>query len=309
MLRPVLIILALIWVPFVLIWAVDLDVVWQIPSALAFLGYVAAATLVVLILALLLKARVAAVLAAIGLVVLVAPRADRVRADEQPAARGPKLVVATSNAYVGSGEPDVLVDLVRREHVDVLAVQEDTPGFTADLAAEGLGRMLPYSVLSSQEGASGVSIYSRYPLRDEVRSTYRRRSTGALVDVPGSAMTLQVRSVHPPPPFNSGGLPSWKRATRGLPVARSGSTATILAGDFNATLDHHPFRDLLASGYRDAAEQTGDGWRPTWRRHGWQRLTIDHVLVPSGVAVEGVAIHDLPLSDHDVVISQLRLPR
>lgn len=309
-LRPVLIVLALVWVPFVVLAAVNLDVTWQVPSALAFLPYAALATLAVLAVAAALRSWVAVAIASVGLVVLVAPRAGRVTADAQPPARGPQLTVATGNVFVGRADARRLVDIVREEGIDVLALQEDTPGFTDDARMDGLQRELPHVVLGDQDGASGISLYSRFPLRELQIATYERRSTAALVSVPGSSIPVEVQSVHPPPPFNAIGLPRWKDTTRQLRrVTQTAGTPVVLAGDYNATLDHHPFRALVArGGYRDAAEEAGEAWRPTWRRR-WQTLTIDHVLVSRRIAVEGVSIHDLPGSDHDVVVSRLRLPR
>lgn len=308
MLRPFLIVLALLWVPFVFIWAVDVDVIWQIPSALAFLPYAVVATLAVFVLSLVLKARLAAALAAVGLVVLIVPRAERVLPDDQPVARGPELVVATSNVQFGKAVPADVVELVRRHDVDVLALQEDTPDITEDLAAAGLRKLLPYGALKPAPGAKGVSLYSRYPVDEIAPTRYDFRSRGGIVTLHGGQQ-IQVRSVHPPPPFDAAKLAPWKRRIAALPGSPANGVPTILAGDFNATLDHHPLRDLLARGYRDAAEQTGDAWRSTWTNGRWATLTIDHILVPSRVDVEAVTIHDLPSSDHDVVVSRVRLPR
>lgn len=306
-LRPVLFALALIWTPFVVLAAVDLDIAWVFPSALAFLPYAAAATVAVLVLALALRSWAAAAVAAAGLAVLLVPRTDRVTSDAQPRAAGPPLTVATSNVMFGEGDAAELVRIVRRDGIDVLAVQEDTPDFTDDLAAAGLGRMLPYGALHPEPGARGVSLYSRYPVSEIPPTRYDFRSRGGLVTVPGTD-PVHIRSVHPPPPFRGELLGPWKRRMGALPSADP-TTTTILAGDYNATLDHHPFRALLARGYRDAADQTGDAWRPTWSNGRWATLTIDHVLVSSRVAVDDVAIHHLPGSDHDVVVSRLRLPK
>lgn len=309
-LRPVLILLALVWVPFAVLAAANLDVTWQAPSALAFLPYGVLATVVVLLVAAALRSWVAVAVAGVGLVVLLEPRAGRVTSDEQPPVRGPGLVVATANVYVGRADTRRLIDIVRDEQVDVLAVQEDTPGFTDDARMDGLQRELPYVVLGDADHAAGVSLYSRFPLRALHVATRQRRSTAAQVAVPGSSMPIEVQSVHPPPPFRAELLQPWKRATRQLKRASpTPGTPTVLAGDYNATLDHHPFRALMArGGYRDAADEAGEAWRPTWSRR-WQRLTIDHVLVSRQVAALGVSTHDLPGSDHDVVVSRLRLPR
>lgn len=306
-LRPLLFVLALLWVPFVVLATVDLDIAWFVPSALAFLPYSVAATLAAFAVCVALRARVAAAIAAAGLLVLLWPRVDRVTADDQPPARGPQLIVATSNVMFGEGDAKALMRIVRRERVDMLAIQEDTPDFTDDLAAAGIRQQLPYAVLKPKPGAAGVSLYSRFPVSEIPPTRYDFRSRGGLVAVPGAG-SVHVRSVHPPPPFRAELLRPWKRRIASLPSPAGSGTPTILAGDYNATLDHHPFKALLARGYRDAADQTGDAWRPTWTNGRWATLTIDHVLVSRQIAVDDVRIHHLTGSDHDVVVSRLHLP-
>lgn len=305
-LRPLLLLLALAWVPFVVFSAVDVDLWWVVPSLVAFLPYAIVGTALVALVCLLLKARVIALVAVIGLAVLLVPRAGRVTADPQPAARGPQLVVATSNVAFGGADVAALVRLVREERVDVLAVQEDTPDVTTDLTAAGLRELLPYTVLRPRPGAAGVSLYSAFPVRAVEPTRFDFRSRGGLVTLPGGQV-IHVRSVHPPPPFRQELLRPWQRRTTSLPGPREDGTSVILAGDFNATSDHHPFASLLERGYRDAADETGNAWRPTWSNGRWATLTLDHVLVPPGVAVEEVAVHDLARTDHDVVVSTLRL--
>ena len=60
----------------------------------------------------------------------------------------------------------------------------------------------------------------------------------------------------------------------------AGPAAVIVAGDFNSTPDMRQFRDLLTNGYRDAVEQTGAGFAPTFPSRTWHPplITIDHVL-------------------------------
>jgi endonuclease/exonuclease/phosphatase (EEP) superfamily protein YafD len=83
----------------------------------------------------------------------------------------------------------------------------------------------------------------------------------------------------------------------------------VLAGDFNATLDHATLRRLIGRGYADAADRAGRGLVPTWGL-GQSRppLTIDHVLLDRRCAVQSVQIHDLPGSDHRALFARLRLP-
>jgi endonuclease/exonuclease/phosphatase family metal-dependent hydrolase len=90
-----------------------------------------------------------------------------------------------------------------------------------------------------------------------------------------------------------------------------GEDPVILAGDFNATLDHAPMRAVLRRGYRDAAEQVGKGLVPTWGPRAGRRpglLVIDHVLVDPRCTVQAVAAYNLPGTDHRVLLAEVRLP-
>ena len=80
-------------------------------------------------------------------------------------------------------------------------------------------------------------------------------------------------------------------------------------GDFNATLDHAAFRDVLRLGYADAAQQAGDALTPTWGPAGKDAmLTLDHVLVDRSCAVLACSVHVVPGSDHRAVYTEIQLP-
>jgi endonuclease/exonuclease/phosphatase (EEP) superfamily protein YafD len=85
----------------------------------------------------------------------------------------------------------------------------------------------------------------------------------------------------------------------------------ILAGDFNATLDHAEFRRVLDRGYEDAADQVGTGLRATWPANGRLTLpvTIDHVIADERCGVRDVRVLPVPGSDHRAVLAVLELPR
>jgi endonuclease/exonuclease/phosphatase family metal-dependent hydrolase len=75
--------------------------------------------------------------------------------------------------------------------------------------------------------------------------------------------------------------------TLGQADQSAGGGCVIVTGDFNATLDMRPFRDLLRNGYRDAAEQAGAGFVPTFFG-GWlpALFAIDHVITLRCTAVD-----------------------
>jgi endonuclease/exonuclease/phosphatase (EEP) superfamily protein YafD len=66
----------------------------------------------------------------------------------------------------------------------------------------------------------------------------------------------------------------------------AGPGSVIVAADFIITPDMRRFRDLLTNGYRDAVEQTGAGFAPTFPTHSWYPplIAIDHVLTRHAAA-------------------------
>ena len=79
--------------------------------------------------------------------------------------------------------------------------------------------------------------------------------------MPG-APPVRVKAVHPAPPVNARRRArSGASALAALPGADGRGDVQILAGDFNATLDHAELRALLDRGYIDAADAVGEGLR------------------------------------------------
>ena len=100
------------------------------------------------------------------------------------------------------------------------------------------------------------------------------------------------------------------RGSARLPPATPDGRLRILAGDFNATLDHAELRRVLDTGYQDAAAQVGAGLHGTWP-HGRRfppPVTIDHVLADERLGVRAVSIHTIPGTDHRAVLAELELP-
>jgi endonuclease/exonuclease/phosphatase (EEP) superfamily protein YafD len=88
----------------------------------------------------------------------------------------------------------------------------------------------------------------------------------------------------------------------------------VLAGDFNATLDHRPMRRLLGEGLSDAARESNAGWQATWpvneRRGGLLPpglglMTLDHVLVSHDFSAISTSTHEVPGSDHLALVARL----
>jgi endonuclease/exonuclease/phosphatase (EEP) superfamily protein YafD len=252
----------------------------------------------------------AATLAAGVLYLLVRPRGVP---RPQPATRGPVLRVITANMYFGRGDAEVIVGLVRQTGADVLFLQELTEDAVSRLKLAGLDELLPHNQLELRgggaHGSDGSGIYSRFPLSEgpPVPPTLKAQPSARL-ELPGGG-AVELVCVHPCAPGlrRWGGAAQWREELAGLPAPAG--LPRVLAGDFNATLDHAVFRDVLRLGYADAASQAGEALTPTWGLPGKRRpvLTLDHVLADRSCAVLDYSVHVIPGSDHRAVYAELQL--
>lgn len=238
-----------------------------------------------------------AALATLALTAAVAPRA--LGGGE---AEGPRLRMLSANVTVGAVPPEAVVEIVRDRDVDLLSIQELTPEFDARLRAAGIEDLLPEDVVAPVAGATGTGLYARLPLREtEAPRGGPFEQVAAATSWRGVA--FEAVSVHPPPPVSAQHVDGWHETFRDLP---RGDRPRILAGDFNATLDHRELRRLIGSGYADAADATGDGLRTTWPAdRGVPGITIDHVLVTREFRPVRTEILPLPEGDHRAVYVEL----
>jgi endonuclease/exonuclease/phosphatase (EEP) superfamily protein YafD len=281
---------------------------WVVPS----LSFTPQVTVGAWVSALLLRGAGPAAVAAVAGAALTAAVGPRAVPYRQPPAAGPVLRVLTANLFVGRAEAGAVVELVGRKHVDILFVQELTADAAARLQQAGLGDLLPHRVTQPVSHGTRGSIYARYPLRGGPPAALvsAARCTARL-DLP-SGQCVELACIHaapPRPPWSPGATARWRSQLSALPAPGEGPR--ILAGDFNATLDHAQFRRLLRSGYADAASQVGDGLSATWGPHSGRDLTllaIDHILIDRRCAVLTTSAHWLTGSDHRALYAELQLP-
>ncbi len=243
-----------------------------------------------------------ALVLAIALAVLVVPRLS---ASAQRDVHGKTLRVLSSNLLYGQADPKAVVDLVREQRIDVLNLVEMTPRVVDGLTAAGLFQLLPYRVLHPAPGAFGSGIVSRFPLKEvNLTGDSAAKQPGAQADL-GDGVVAEIVAVHPISPDVD--TPQWEREMKDLSRAAGEHGLRILAGDFNATLDHAAFRTVLSRGYNDAAEVHGSALTPTWPSS-LPVVTIDHVVVDNRAAVLDYRVFDVPGSDHRAVFAEVRLP-
>ncbi|SFS57057.1 endonuclease/exonuclease/phosphatase family protein [Saccharopolyspora flava] len=293
------------------VWAalpvVELDVERYTVALTALAQYAVVVGAVLVLLGMLLRRWLNVLIALVATVALaytVAPRAlpDGIAAEGEP------LRVLSVNTYFGRADATTIVDAVRSRRVDVLSLQELTPEMVAKLEGAGLFAELPNRVLHPGPQADGTGIVSRYPLRElALVPPTTLAQPSALVDVP-VGRDVEFVAVHPLYPMGEGTAHIWARDLASLPEPSLTGRPRVMAGDFNATLDHTRLKDLIGRGYVDAAGALGEGLTPTWPS-GWTAppVTIDHVLTSGGVRPEDYEVFDVPGSDHRAVLTTLRV--
>ena len=253
-------------------------------------------------------AAVAAACAAVLLALLV-PRAvpDRAPADTP----GVRLRVLAANVAANDEAAGRVLSAVRRLDVDVFSVLELSPELARAYDSAGVRSLFPHRALRPLPGFEGTGLYSRLPLRAVPGPPGTQFGLAAAQLRPPGAAPVEIVAVHLLAPRDPDAAAQWRREMRTLPTAGSGPVR-VLAGDFNATLDHAELRRVLDRGYGDAAEQAGVGLRPTWpagRPIVPALVTIDHVLADRRVRVISVRSVAIPGSDHRGVLAELVLPR
>ncbi|MDI3402887.1 endonuclease/exonuclease/phosphatase family protein [Streptomyces sp. B-S-A6] len=289
--------------------ALDMDGVTPLPQLLAFLPWLSVPGVVAAALAALARRRTGLVWAAVALAAtgwFWQPYGETAEPQGRAVAQ---LRVLTSNVEFG-GATEQLVAAVRRERPDLVFVQECDLDCSATLK-ERLGRRFPYRSLVAATGAEGSAILSRYPLQRTPGVAGTLGMPGAVAEVEGRSVRLQL--AHPMPPV-PGGVGLWRAELRELErwARGGGAQPTVLAGDFNASQDHAAFRRILDTGLRDSARLAGSARTPTWpasTASGTPALgtQIDHVLVSRDFTASDARFLDLPNTDHRSLVVDLTL--
>lgn len=227
------------------------------------------------------------------------------------------LRVMTVNVYRGHADVQTIVDTVRTQHIQVLTLQETTRDFDQQLSDAGLASLLPYHHRASSDGQFANELWSALPLddivSDEVNSSASPMPAGSITL--NNGRVLRFVSVHTTSP-RFGVWTQWKRSIDEISVLRTDTEKSqhsyVLMGDFNATYDHAPFRAMLGSRFHDGAMQRAAGYTMTWPSNKSKEgitiptmVSIDHVVVDTGITVTSMNSVWIPGSDHRALIATL----
>lgn len=238
--------------------------------------------------------------------------------DGRTAPRGESVVVYSANvlSWSAPGEADRLAADIVAADADVVMMQEVTEAFRNELAADS--RLDEYDV---RLGPGRTQLWTRLELLEDRTDLADGHLVSALVEGPDGP--VHVRSVHMAAPFVPEAVPVWEgqfdelSAQTLVGIRVEPDVPVLVAGDFNATDAHQPFRQLLGAGLTDAHRIAGCGLGLSWPIDHigpvpFPVFALDHVLVSEAFEVRSLRVGSVngePIgSDHHPVIAELVLP-
>ncbi|MFF1756901.1 endonuclease/exonuclease/phosphatase family protein [Streptomyces sp. NPDC058266] len=290
----------------------DVDGVTPVPQLLAFLPWLLAPTGAALLLTALARRRIGMVwgVAVLGaLAWYIEPYGKDLKDSEASGVPVAEVRVLASNVQFGRGT-ESLVGAVRRERPALVFVEECDYGCQDTLRRELPPADFPYRQAVEAGGSQGSVILSRYPLKAAAGVPGTMGMPGAVADVKGHAVRLQLAHPMPPLPRQVGLWRSELGRLRDF-AAAGRSQPTILAGDFNATQDHAAFRRILDAGLHDSTRLAGNSRAPSWPSRAPAPLgaQIDHVLVSEEFSAHSARFVQLADTDHRALVVDLTFHR
>jgi endonuclease/exonuclease/phosphatase (EEP) superfamily protein YafD len=221
----------------------------------------------------------------------------------------PRLRILSWNVYEANSDAAAMDRVIRKADADIVVLQEVSASNIAALRVSPALAGYLHSYTSPQPSAFGAGMWSRFPLEEAGEfNVGGLPMTRAVVQT--SIGPVRLVNVHALSPVNKDGLVVWPRQLRSLAEeARRPGPPIVLAGDFNATWGHRPFRRLLDAGLEDAAAARGSAWAPTWpagdRLLRQPALRLDHVLTGPGLVATRYATGPAGGSDHRSIVAEI----
>ncbi|MBB5785828.1 endonuclease/exonuclease/phosphatase family protein [Jiangella mangrovi] len=221
---------------------------------------------------------------------------------------GEVQVLAFNTLYDGAG-PEVVAGLITTYGADVVVLPEtsaETTSRAATLAGGGF-QVFHHQVDAGITSATGLLVATSLGTYGEPRPDPSGGLGSFTVRPEPGSDGPPITAVHAWPPTGDA-MARWRDDTVWAVRRCKGAEGSIVAGDFNATLDHPALRSLApcadAAAERDAAAV--GTWPATWPW--WAGAPIDHVLADAR-AWEVVSFSVLGAaggSDHRPVLAVLR---
>lgn len=211
--------------------------------------------------------------------------------------------------YPDKGYQDV-IDFLREEQPDIVALQEITPAWAKGLAP--LSAQFENVRIEPEGWGNGIAVYSRIKFdQSETLDFGSDHRPNLLVKFTWEGRQISLLTTHPPNPFGENrfeGRNEQLMATAQL--MNSLPAPKILIGDLNITM-WSPYYQKLVADTQLVNTREGYGLLPTWHAQilfPFLMIPIDHCLVSQDIAVAAIRTGKTLGSDHLPLIIELVIP-
>ncbi|TDW19558.1 endonuclease/exonuclease/phosphatase family protein [Kribbella kalugense] len=250
--------------------------------------------------------RIAAVL--VGALTLVGGglTAPRQFSDARPAPAGSRvLTVMVANVLGGGARAADVAQVIRDRKPDLVSLPEAQVDVREEIRAQL--QDLQYKGFTAQpskavESATSVLVSSslgNVSFASEAGTTF-----GNIFVTGGSLGQIRLIVYHGFPPLTDS-VTTWKNDLQHLRRWCAEDPPSIVAGDFNATLDHADFRHALGGYCRSVGPTVGGGLQGTWPadQPAVLRTQIDHVVVTRQFEPGRFTTYPIQGTDHRAVVA------
>lgn len=198
-------------------------------------------------------------------------------ADDRPPTTN-AFTLMSLNLRKGDADPQQVVS--QASTADVVVFLEATSQAVDELKRLDWDKRFPYSAGVQKYTAGDTVIYSRFPLSSAglLDQSFEQRIVTAAVPSIGP---VRIIAAHPCNPFCGSNKFTTEHQQLRRTVDANLDQPLIVAGDFNATDDHAPMRNLYSDGLESATNILGTGWMPTYPANSAipPLIAIDHILL------------------------------
>ena len=212
--------------------------------------------------------------------------------------------IMSANVSLHNGDYAALRTAISQENPDVVGLQEVTDKWLDELSS--IRADYPFTVLRPEDGAYGLALFSRFPMREVRSSPYREEGiqTAVSVDleVRQKSVTLVLAHLKAPTTPRNAALRNRQIDRLAAMIRNDRNDEQILVGDFNTTPWSPNYLPLETEANLTNAAR-GRGYQATWPVGlGFLKIPIDHCIVSTGLRVRQMRTGKDIGSDHFPII-------
>jgi endonuclease/exonuclease/phosphatase (EEP) superfamily protein YafD len=255
--------------------------------------------------------RLAAVLVAVLALTGAALIAPRRFSDARPTPAGARvLTIMVANVLGGGADAGDVAEVIRERKPDIVSLPEAQVDVREEIRAHLQGiDYNGFTAQSSKAVESATSVLVSASLGAVSIEHGDGMTFGHIVVTGGTLGDIRIIAYHGYPPLPDG-VTTWKQDLQMLRGWCAQDPPLIVAGDFNATLDHAEFRHALGGDCRSVGPSVGGGLAGTWPadQPAVVRTQIDHVVFNRRFEPGQFTTYAIAGTDHRAVVATVVVP-